>query len=112
MAQDDPRADPASVKSFPCSEDYTMKFGIHSLLFTETFIDKDLPLLERCKQMGFDAVEIIPFDPDNFPAKKGEAGRCGSWSDDQYWATACRSSTTPSRPMPTVRKRGSSSPSG
>ena len=47
-----------------------MKFGIHSLLFTETFIDKDLPLLARCKQMGFDAVEIIPFDPDHFPAKK------------------------------------------
>lgn len=47
-----------------------MKFGIHSLLFTETFIDKDLALLERCKGMGYDAVEIIPFDPDNFPAAK------------------------------------------
>jgi len=45
-----------------------MQFGIHSLLFTETFIEKDLPLLEKCKEMGFDAVEIIPFDPDNFPA--------------------------------------------
>jgi D-psicose/D-tagatose/L-ribulose 3-epimerase len=45
-----------------------MKFGIHSLLFTETFLDKDLPLLERCQRMGFDAVEIIPFDPDHFPA--------------------------------------------
>jgi D-psicose/D-tagatose/L-ribulose 3-epimerase len=47
-----------------------MQFGIHSLLFTETFVDKDLPLLDKCKQMGFDAVEIIPFDPDHFPAKK------------------------------------------
>jgi D-psicose/D-tagatose/L-ribulose 3-epimerase len=47
-----------------------MKFGIHSLLFTETFIDKDLKLLERCKGMGYDAVEIIPFDPDNFPAAR------------------------------------------
>jgi D-psicose/D-tagatose/L-ribulose 3-epimerase len=47
-----------------------MKFGIHSLLFTETFIDKDVALLERFKNMGFDAVEIIPFDPDNFPAAK------------------------------------------
>jgi D-psicose/D-tagatose/L-ribulose 3-epimerase len=45
-----------------------MQFGIHSLLFTETFIEKNLPLLEKCKAMGFDAVEIIPFDPDNFPA--------------------------------------------
>lgn len=47
-----------------------MKFGIHSMLFNETFIEKDLPLLDRCKNLGFEAVEIIPFDPDNFPAKK------------------------------------------
>lgn len=50
-----------------------MQFGIHSLLFTETFLEKDLPLLDRFKAMGFDAVEIIPFDPDNFPAKKVRA---------------------------------------
>ncbi|MFH1570273.1 MAG: hypothetical protein ABIL09_19935, partial [Gemmatimonadota bacterium] len=47
-----------------------MIFGIHSLLFNETFVDKDLPVLEKCRKMGFDAVEIIPFDPDHFPAKK------------------------------------------
>ena len=47
-----------------------MLFGIHSLLFNETFIEKDLPLLDKCKRLGFDAVEIIPFDPDNFPAAK------------------------------------------
>lgn len=47
-----------------------MEFGIHSLLFKETFIEKDLPVLDKCKSMGFDAVEIIPFDPDNFPAAK------------------------------------------
>ena len=47
-----------------------MKFGIHSLLFTETFLEKDLPLLDKCKHLGFDAVEILPFDPDNFPAAK------------------------------------------
>jgi D-psicose/D-tagatose/L-ribulose 3-epimerase len=47
-----------------------MMFGIHSLLFRETFLENDLPLLERCRRMGFDAVEIIPFDPDHFPAAK------------------------------------------
>ena len=50
-----------------------MQFGIHSLLFAETFVEKDLPLLEKCKGMGFDAVEIIPFDPDGFPARKVRA---------------------------------------
>jgi D-psicose/D-tagatose/L-ribulose 3-epimerase len=47
-----------------------MIFGIHSLLFRETFVEKDLPVLDKCKRMGFDAVEIIPFDVDNFPAAK------------------------------------------
>jgi D-psicose/D-tagatose/L-ribulose 3-epimerase len=47
-----------------------MQFGIHSLLFNETFVEKDLPLLDKCKRMGFDAVEIIPFDPDRFPAQR------------------------------------------
>jgi D-psicose/D-tagatose/L-ribulose 3-epimerase len=47
-----------------------MKFGIHSLLFRETFVEADLPLLDKCKALGFDAVEIIPFDPDHFPAGK------------------------------------------
>ncbi|HNY38928.1 MAG TPA: sugar phosphate isomerase/epimerase family protein [Bryobacteraceae bacterium] len=45
-----------------------MLFGVHSLLFHETFVEKDLPLLDKCKQLGFDAVEILPFDPDHFPA--------------------------------------------
>jgi D-psicose/D-tagatose/L-ribulose 3-epimerase len=47
-----------------------MIFGIHSLLFRETFVEKDLPVLDKCRRMGFDAVEIIPFDVDNFPAAK------------------------------------------
>lgn len=47
-----------------------MIFGIHSLLFKETFIDADLPLLDRCQRMGFDAVEIVPFAPESFPAAR------------------------------------------
>ena len=50
-----------------------MKFGIHTLLFTETFLENDLPLLDKCQKMGFDAVEILPFDPDNFPAAKARS---------------------------------------
>ena len=47
-----------------------MKFGIHSLLFSETFGERDLPLFDKARAMGFDALEIIPFDADNFPAPK------------------------------------------
>src|SRR5258707_5144539 len=47
-----------------------MKFGIHSLLFSETFTERDLPLLEKAKEMGFDAVDIVPFDVDDLPASQ------------------------------------------
>jgi len=50
-----------------------MKFGIHSLLFNETFTEKDLPVLDKCKALGFDTVEIIPFDLDHFPPSKVRA---------------------------------------
>lgn len=47
-----------------------MIWGVHSLLFKETFVEADLPVLDACKRMGFDAVEIVPFDVERFPAKK------------------------------------------
>ena len=47
-----------------------MKFGIHSLLFSETFTERELPLLDKAKEMGFDAMDIVPFDYENFPAKR------------------------------------------
>ena len=47
-----------------------MKFGIHSLLFSETFTDRDLPLLDKAKEMGFEAVDIVPFEVDKFPAAR------------------------------------------
>jgi D-psicose/D-tagatose/L-ribulose 3-epimerase len=47
-----------------------MRFGINSLLFTETFDERDLPLLERCREFGFDVLEITPVEPDRFPARR------------------------------------------
>lgn len=47
-----------------------MKFGINSLNFTDTFVDTDLPLIEKTKRLGFDVLEISPTDPDRFPAAK------------------------------------------
>lgn len=47
-----------------------MKFGVHTILFSTSFVEKDIPLLEKCKKLGFDTVEMPPFDQENFPAKK------------------------------------------
>lgn len=47
-----------------------MKFGINSLLFTDTFLEKDVPLLEHCRELGFDTIEITPVDHERFPARQ------------------------------------------
>jgi D-psicose/D-tagatose/L-ribulose 3-epimerase len=47
-----------------------MKFGVHSILFSASFVEKDLLLLEKAKKLGFDTLEMPPFDYDGFPAKK------------------------------------------
>lgn len=77
-----------------------MKFGIHSLLFSETFLERDLPLLDKAKAMGFDALEIIPFDPDNFPATKVKQ-RAKDMVSKFTPASACP--RTPIRFLPTPR---------
>jgi D-psicose/D-tagatose/L-ribulose 3-epimerase len=82
-----------------------MQFGIHSLLFNETFLEKDLPLLEKCKRLGFDAVEIIPFDPDHFPARRVRevAASLGLTINTGYGMPAEYNIISPD---PAVRRRG------
>lgn len=46
-----------------------MRFGINSLLFTDTFNTGDLPLLEHAHGLGFEVIEISPVDPATFPAR-------------------------------------------
>jgi D-psicose/D-tagatose/L-ribulose 3-epimerase len=45
------------------------KFGVDSLIWTEEFTEKDLPLIEKAKSLGFDAIDINVSHPDRFPAK-------------------------------------------
>jgi len=82
-----------------------MKFGIHSLLFTETFLEKDLPRLETFKNMGFDAVEIIPFDPQAFPASdvRKRAAELGLEMNIGYGMPADKNIIDPD---PAVRAKG------
>jgi len=82
-----------------------MLFGIHSLLFNETFVEKDLPLLDKCKRLGFDAVEIIPFDPDNFPAAQVRrvAADLGLVINTGYGMPAEYNTISPD---PTIRRNG------
>ena len=42
-----------------------MRFGMNLLMWTDTLNDQMLPLLERLKAIGYDAVEVPVFDLDN-----------------------------------------------
>jgi D-psicose/D-tagatose/L-ribulose 3-epimerase len=79
-----------------------MKFGIHSLLFSETFLEQDLPLLDKAKDAGFDALEIIPFDPDHFPASQ-VGQRAANLGLDIYTGIGLPANANPISPDPAVR---------
>jgi D-psicose/D-tagatose/L-ribulose 3-epimerase len=45
-------------------------FGISTFIWSEYFTEKDLPLIEKAKSLGFDAIDIGIMDPDHFPSKQ------------------------------------------
>lgn len=44
-----------------------MKYGIQQLLFVENFREKEIPILDKVREMGFEGLEFVLFDPDSFP---------------------------------------------
>lgn len=47
-----------------------MRFGVNSLLFSDTFVERDLTLFGKARAMEFDVLEVSPVNPDQFPAAK------------------------------------------
>ncbi|MFC1900093.1 sugar phosphate isomerase/epimerase family protein [Chloroflexota bacterium] len=45
------------------------KFGVDSLIWTEEFTEKDLPLIEKAKALGFDVMDINVSHPERFPVE-------------------------------------------
>lgn len=81
-----------------------MRFGINSLNFTDTFLEGDLPLFDKCRALGFDVLEVTPIDPDRFPARKvREAARNAGMSVNTNFAL--REDSNPLSPDPKVRAR-------
>lgn len=53
-----------------------MKFGIHSFLFKENFTLSDLPVLEKVVDLGFQAIDIVPLELEQFPARQVGKAAC------------------------------------
>jgi D-psicose/D-tagatose/L-ribulose 3-epimerase len=45
------------------------KFGVDSLIWTEEFTERDLPLIPKAKALGFDVIDINISHPERFPVK-------------------------------------------
>jgi D-psicose/D-tagatose/L-ribulose 3-epimerase len=81
-----------------------MRYGVNSLLFTDTFLEKDLPLLDHVRELGFDTLEITPVDPDRFPAEQ-VAKRARDLGMSVNANFALPADANPVSPDPDVRRR-------
>ena len=82
-----------------------MRFGINSLLFTDTFVERDLALFARARGLGFDLLEISPVDLDAFPAAavRRAAADAGMAVNMNFALPADANTISPERD---VRRRG------
>ena len=47
-----------------------MRFGVDSFIWSEVFSDKDIWIIHKAKEIGFDAVDIAVAHPETFPLQK------------------------------------------
>lgn len=46
-----------------------LKFGVDTFIWSESFSAKDLPLIEKSKELGFKVIETFISNPDTYPTK-------------------------------------------
>jgi len=46
-----------------------LKFGVDTFIWTESFSENDIPLIEKSKKLGFDFIETFISNPDTYPTK-------------------------------------------
>ena len=46
-----------------------IRFGVDTMIWTEEFSLKDLPLIEKAKKLGFSVLDINTPHPERFPTK-------------------------------------------
>jgi D-psicose/D-tagatose/L-ribulose 3-epimerase len=75
------------------------------MLFVENFTEKELPLLDKVKEMGFDGIEFVLFEPESFPADTVRQ-RCQSIGLGINTAIGLSSAHNLISPEPETRRRG------
>ena len=79
------------------------KFGVDSFIWAENFSEKDLWIIEKAKQLGFEVIDFAVSNPYKFPTElvKKELTRVGI---DCVCTTTLTKETNPISPDPEVRK--------
>jgi len=81
------------------------KFGIHTFIWSEYFSEKDLPLIGRAKELGFDAIDFGIMGPEGFPTNqvKQKIKEVGIGAASSYPGSKDANILNPD---PEIRKRG------
>ena len=55
------------------------KFGVHTMIWSEDFTEKDVPLVAKAKELGFEVLDIAIAHPEKFPTElvKGKIREVG-----------------------------------
>ncbi len=82
-----------------------LKFGVDTFIWSESFSEKDLYLIEKSKQLGFDVIETFISNPYTYPTKlvKDEVKKVGI---EVVSATVLGNDTNIIDPDPATRKKG------
>ena len=79
-----------------------IKFGVDSFIWSEAFTEKDLWIIQKAKDMGFELIDFAISDPFTFPTQvvKAELQRVGM---DCVCTTSLTDTTNPVSPDPAIR---------
>ena len=81
------------------------KFGVDSFIWTESFSEKDLWIVPKAKELGFEVIDFAISNPFTFPVKqvKAELEQVGI---DCVCTTTLTPETNPISPDPKIREAG------
>jgi D-psicose/D-tagatose/L-ribulose 3-epimerase len=79
------------------------KFGVDSLIWTEEFTEKDLPLIDKAKTLGFEVIDINVSHPERFPIKEVK-DRIKKVGIEVVTTIGLPAASNPISPLPEVRR--------
>ncbi len=81
------------------------KFGVDSFIWSENFSEKDLWIIPKAKELGFETIDIAIAHPETFPTEKVKKEASGA-GIDVVTTTTLNESTNLISPDPGIRKKG------